>query len=687
MGAAIKSSGSASRTLVTMPRVGECGPAEASSSKSLPREDAGGYSTTPSGLCANTWSLFPKRISSSSKGLEERLARLELECISQRDKITKLEAEKVSQKEQFHNMQLHLTSVSKDVPGTVSVLQYNILASYLGSNQKPWFLYGSDVSDDMRARIFEKYNSRDESGNLLFAGWPKFVEGLLTPDEIAAVEESEEWFDWEFRKHRLVDQLYAYDADVFSLVELDQYDWFNGCLGHIWASAFHKRPRTSSLDGCGVFWRRSKFLMETYEAHDFLDDIDTKGREKKDRSCLLVLLRWRSDSSPLVMISTHLARNPEDRAQTAVRVRQVTQMLLWLTEFTNVHHVRDAPVILLGDLNAQHFGEIRGIARTVWQIKGDPVHPFLWHALDVPTGPTSITKARQCRIDVVQYLNSHLEILEILPVPVLPAGEAIPNCLHPSDHFPVYVKFKAKDTYTKHKQCACAWLECVAGKQKVHPLTEEELTIAFEFFDRDRSSQIHRHELEVACIELHTGMCDAIQRAFLDCFPDHEISWHSFVRAYELRLKHDRIRNVGDLESAFRYLAGDSRECELSKLETAFREITPVQFSDDEVSEMFARLGLSSGQDKVDVRRFCEVVCQATFQHRPKVQRSTAQPTRKSSCVARMGTTKDLGVRLENFNVSQTLKSLNGSAMRSPLLGPSARPRSVSEECALEEKL
>ena len=35
-----------------------------------------------------------------------------------------------------------------------------------------------------------------------------------------------------------------------------------------------------------------------------------------------------------------------------------------LTQFTSRYGARESPVILLGDLNARHFGEIRGIART-----------------------------------------------------------------------------------------------------------------------------------------------------------------------------------------------------------------------------------------------------------------------------------------------------------------------------------
>eukprot|EP00933_Yihiella_yeosuensis_P084934 TRINITY_DN99681_c0_g1_i1.p1 TRINITY_DN99681_c0_g1~~TRINITY_DN99681_c0_g1_i1.p1 ORF type:complete len:532 (-),score=99.31 TRINITY_DN99681_c0_g1_i1:177-1595(-) len=350
-----------------------------------------------------------------------------------------------------------------------------------------------------------------------------------------------------------------------------------------------------------------------------VDGSDEKGRLKRDRSCLMVVLKWQGhpeSTPPLVVVSTHLAKDPYNAAQTRIRVRQVAQIMASLTEFTREHGATESPVVLCGDLNARHLGEIRGIARTVWQIKGAPIHKFLWSATDVNTGPTSITKARQCRIDVVQFLNSHMEVLEVVPVPRLPAGEVIPNCEHPSDHFPVCARFVIKENYHRHRDCARAWLECVAGREKVHPLTDEELSDAFEFFDREKNFCICRYDLEEACIDLRSGFDVDVQQLLLNCFPDNKISYGNFIRAYEVRLSSERMRCRGDLEHAFRFFAGNSGTIELKKLESIFREITPISFSDAEVKEMIRRLDVEDGQEFVNLREFCEVVCKATFPHR-----------------------------------------------------------------------
>ncbi|CAJ1441348.1 unnamed protein product [Effrenium voratum] len=145
---------------------------------------------------------------------------------------------------------------------------------------------------------------------------------------------------WEARRKKLTDQIWDLDPDIVSLV-------------------------ISSADGCGIFWRRSKFQMVASEAGD-------KGREKRDRSCLMVLLRWKNapHTLPLVVVSTHLAKefwclwlvcpfhsagplqqspdsHPCQTGRTGRCVNmlsaafwQVTQIMASLTAFTTTHDAR-----------------------------------------------------------------------------------------------------------------------------------------------------------------------------------------------------------------------------------------------------------------------------------------------------------------------------------------------------------
>lgn len=560
---------------------------------------------------------------------------------------------------QLQQMAKALEGVQKDVRRTVSVMQYNILASYLGKNTQPWFLYGAEIEPEAREKIFKLFNQRGPDGTPKHK-WPEYVEGILSPEQIQEVETQDAFFRWESRREKLVNQIVDLDPDVVSLVELDDHAFFGQSLEGEWDSVFRKRPRANSADGCGIFWRRSKFELVASEGFDMIDGNDDKGREKRDRSCLMVLLKWKTagnNVAPLVVVSTHLAKDPYNKAQTAIRVRQVTQIMATLTSFTGQYQARDSPVILLGDLNTRHFGEIRGIARTVWQIKGDPIHKFLWHATDVNTGATSVTKARHCRIDVVQYLSSHMEVVDVNPMPKLKDGEVIPNAEHPSDHFPVFVNFMLKDGYEKHRECARAWLECVAGREKVHPLSNEELRDAFEFFDRDRDENIHLQDLEEACFELRTNFHVDVPTLLLECFPDYQISFEDFLRAYQASLRTDRLRAVGDLECAFRYFAGDAQSIHIDTLEAAFREITPVSFSDDEVKDMIGRVS-GTAQASVHLHDFCEVVCKATFPNREEREALVAStPKVGRSPPGRMGT-KEIGHRLHHLQKAVSGKGL-----------------------------
>lgn len=240
---------------------------------------------------------------------------------------------------------------------------------------------------ELREQILLKFYEKAEHGEYLNAGWPNYVKGLLTSEEIEAVENfHRRFFLWEVRFPRIIDMLTSSNADIISLVELDEYDAFAEALSD-WDSVFRKRPRRSSKDGCGVFWRRTKFQLGASEGFDFVDREDT-GQTLKDRTCLLVLLRFvASPASKVLVISTHLARNPECPNQTKVRARQTAQLMRHLTDFAHRNKADEAPVILMGDLNAQHFGEIRGIARTVFQVSTIHATPSFSAAPTCPRAP------------------------------------------------------------------------------------------------------------------------------------------------------------------------------------------------------------------------------------------------------------------------------------------------------------
>ena len=219
---------------------------------------------------------------------------------------------------------------SRTAPREFVCAQYNILAGYLGDNRQPWFLYGIDCPPPRRDEIMKKFYQRGEDGRYVNAGWPKYVDGILSAEEKATVERiDEKHFSWTSRKPRLLEEILRLDADLLSLVELDDYEEYFKPELHArgYSSVWKKRPRDSSKDGCGIFFRTSTFDLVAHDSIEFVDHEDPVTKKKqKDRVGLLAFLRHVSGRQ-VIFISTHLARNPEDPKQTKSRAKQAAQLL------------------------------------------------------------------------------------------------------------------------------------------------------------------------------------------------------------------------------------------------------------------------------------------------------------------------------------------------------------------------
>jgi Ca2+-binding EF-hand superfamily protein/endonuclease/exonuclease/phosphatase family metal-dependent hydrolase len=517
--------------------------------------------------------------------------------------------------DEFHDS---ISQLVRDQPLTFTVLQYNILARYLGNNTEPWLLYGPEINEERRKQIMAKFSEKDDKGTYVNAGWPNYVKGVLSDEEIHQVEDvHSRVFDWSVRRDRLVKEVQQSNCDIIAMEEMDEYEDFSEALSKDYIGLFRKRPRRSSKDGCAVFWRRSKFELVDSEGFDFVDRTDKSGTAMKDRTCLLVLLRWATQrygrhESRVLVVCTHLARNPEDPSQTKVRARQAAQLMKHLTDFATRHNSIEVPVVLMGDLNAQHFGEVRGIARTVFQVSGHPCHNFLFRCADVPTGPTSVTDLRKVRIDAVMFQPKHLKVLGI-HVPKL-TGK-IPDEVQASDHVAVRVKFEVKADHLKMQECARSWLECVTGISRLLPMTDREIKRAFAFLDRDSTNEITKRNLQESILELDMGrtLPPEKQMRFLDCFPNQAITFTEFVNAYKIKFDATRMANIGDLEQAFTFFDsnGDGKVTS-DDVHAAFNEIVPVDFTEEEVDLMMSQLS-DDWKDGLDVHTFCMALCQCNF--------------------------------------------------------------------------
>ena len=403
-------------------------------------------------------------------------------------------------------------------PGVFVAAQYNILASYLGDNRQPWFLYGIDLTEERRKAVLAKFYERGSDGKYCNVGWPSYVTGLLSANEIAAVEACDKRsFAWEARKERLLAEIDRIDADLISLVELDRYDEFfkPEMERRGYSSTYKKRPRDSSLDGCGIFWRSEVFsLLDTYHL-EFVDRFDPELQStSKDRVCLLALLQHCAGQR-LIFISTHLARNPEDDAQTKNRAKQTAQLVQTLTYFAAKHDAMDAAVLLAGDLNTTNIRQLGNIARAVFEFCDEPVHPFIFNAIAPRSMPTSVTSTRKMTIDYL-LMQPTLELVDARTMPALTMDEPIPNASHPSDHLPLVLKLAFRGQRSQLHELARAWVDQLVRADPwadeapiTHhhaPLTYEELTKAYLFFDMGTDGSIGIEALTAGLEELYVDV-------------------------------------------------------------------------------------------------------------------------------------------------------------------------------------
>jgi len=468
------------------------------------------------------------------------------------------------------------SSPSSPSPPSFVVAQYNVLAGTLGSNTHPWFLHGlTDLTDDRRAAIAAKFNRRDpHTGRLLKIGWPDHAEGILSPDEQRIVEEVDRrYFCWEARKERLLRTVQDLNADLISLVECDHYETFwekeMERLGY--GGAYKRRPRQGCSDGCAIFFRRNVFDLVAHQGVELVDrnrredeNENTKGNrqseddrpvsrigETADRVALLALLCHVPTNRRLMFVSTHLARNPEDRGKTKERARQIAQILYHITLFAKEHEQEgeeEAPVVLAGDLNETNLWHLDTMARIKCGVADMKCHPFIFTSRAAASPmPTSITSCRSMRIDYLLLQPSLLEVCESVfemgqnkdgregeecRVLLDPSDGHIPNEQHPSDHVPIAFRLSFKDCRSVAEGCAASWVEAVAkradpGRSSTDwppgpgaVLRLEELEAAFGYFDENGDGICDPTELLTVVDRLRAGSAEAVERVLEDVAHD-----------------------------------------------------------------------------------------------------------------------------------------------------------------------
>lgn len=118
---------------------------------------------------------------------------------------------------------------------------------------------------------------------------------------------------------------------------------------------------------------------------------------------------------------------------------------------------------MMGDLNTLEFDKLKGLVLTLSELTDQPVHPFLWDAADVPSRATSVTSARNVRIDAIMFPEASVRLIDAPMLPIVPNTDPIPNAEHPSDHIPVSACFRLRTDYEHDLATGRAWFIAVAA--------------------------------------------------------------------------------------------------------------------------------------------------------------------------------------------------------------------------------
>lgn len=255
---------------------------------------------------------------------------------------------------------------------SVKVMQYNILAAYLGQNYMPWFLFDQHINtpNSLQHREHQQKTLLDmmaatkngKPANPQFATWFKncvitesttyvksepeecrAYEGIFSALELLRLKNyNDQYFDWSERRNKIYLEIEKSRPDIISLVELDDVAFFAEKLGQLgYDHVFLKRPRASSIDGCGIFYLRNRFELKEKIPLVYSDN---------DRISLLAHFFDRLARKELIFGSTHLMREPDSQAQELVRKNEVKELV---TKINMIEKNLSAPVIIAGDFNAE----------------------------------------------------------------------------------------------------------------------------------------------------------------------------------------------------------------------------------------------------------------------------------------------------------------------------------------------
>ena len=153
---------------------------------------------------------------------------------------------------------------------------------------------------------------------------------------------------WEYRKHKLLEEIRSVNPDILCLQEVDYFDFFKSTLEPCgYDGTFMMKPNSPTLvklinngpDGCAIFIKRS--VLELVNSKSVVIEVDNKTTNQVAIACKVRLL---SGDHEFGIICTHL------KAKDSWEKYRYSQGK-FLLEFLEKNFA-ELPLIICGDFNA-----------------------------------------------------------------------------------------------------------------------------------------------------------------------------------------------------------------------------------------------------------------------------------------------------------------------------------------------
>jgi CCR4-NOT transcription complex subunit 6 len=159
-----------------------------------------------------------------------------------------------------------------------------------------------------------------------------------------------EYLDFNYRKHKLSEELKNFETDFICLQEVDKYnEYFKNTLKSLgYQCEYVKRPSGYNPDGSLIAWKTSSWRVLEVQKLNFNlhPKCESNSAYRKNNIGLLIVFQHTSNQSTILIGTAHLYWDP------ALEYVKFLQGVNYLNEAYNLKNKYQCSVVLTGDFNS-----------------------------------------------------------------------------------------------------------------------------------------------------------------------------------------------------------------------------------------------------------------------------------------------------------------------------------------------